>query len=107
MKVFFRLVKIYLASVFNFKNFKAQIQKRKKKGDQTVTKNSKAKMLGMVILFLFVFAEFLFIFNFLIFGLYGTAKAVNNISILFEVTAVLISFMSLLFGSTTDRKSVV
>ena len=99
MKVFFRLVKIYLASVFNFKNFKAQIQKRKKKGDQTVTKNSKAKMLGMVILFLFVFAEFLFIFGFLIFGLYGTAKAVNNISILFEVTALLISFMSLLFGS--------
>ena len=99
MKVFFRLVKIYLASVFNFKNFKTQIQKRKKKGDQTVTKNSKAKMLGMAILFLFVFAEFLFIFGFLIFGLYGTAKAVNNISILFEVTALLISFISLLFGS--------
>ena len=56
-------------------------------------------MLGMVILFLFVFAEFLFIFGFLIFGLYGTAKAVNNISILFEVTALLISFISLLFGS--------
>ena len=99
MKVFFRLVKIYLASVFNFKNFKAQIKKRKKKGDQTVTKNSKVKIFGMAILFLLVFAEFLFIFGFLIFGLYGTAKAVNNISILFEVTALLISFMSLLFGS--------
>ena len=99
MKVFFRLVKIYLASVFNFKNFKTQIQKRKKKGDQTLTKNSKAKILGLAILFLFVLAEFLLIFGFLIFGLYGTAKAVNNISILFEVTALLISFISLLFGS--------
>ncbi|UTC78060.1 hypothetical protein E4O04_08625 [Treponema sp. OMZ 799] len=98
MKVFFRLVKIYLASVFNFKNFKAQIQKRKKKGGQTVTRNSKAKILGMAVLFLVVFAEFLFIFGFFIFGLYGTAQAVNNISILFEVTAVIISFMSLLFG---------
>ncbi|UTC65620.1 hypothetical protein E4O00_05910 [Treponema sp. OMZ 788] len=98
MKVFFRLVKIYLASVFNFKNFKAQIQKRKKRGEQTVTRNSKAKIAGIAVLFLVVFAEFLLIFGFLIFGLYGTAKAVNNINILFEVTAVLISFMSLLFG---------
>ena len=98
MKVFFRLVKIYLASVFNFKNFKTQIQKRKKKGDQTLTKNSKAKILGLAILFLFVLAEFLLIFGFLIFGLYGTAKAANNIGILFEITVVFISFMSLLFG---------
>lgn len=98
MKVFFKLVKIYLASVFSFKNLKAQIQKQKKKKGETITKNSKAKIIGIVFLFIIVFAEFLFFFGMYAYGLYSYAKSVHNLKLLFEVSAAVVSVISLLFG---------
>ena len=99
MKVFFKLIKIYLASVFNFKNLKNQIQSRKKKkSGETITKNSSLKIIGIVFLFIIILAEFLIFFGFLVNSLYTTAKAVNNLRYLFELSTAIISLMSLLFG---------
>ncbi|AGT44053.1 hypothetical protein [Treponema pedis] len=98
MKVFVKLIKIYLASVFNFKNLKAQIQKRKRKNGETVVKNSAAKIVGIAVLFIFVFMEFLFIFGLYTYGLYSAAKDMNNIKFLFEVSVFIISLLSFIFG---------
>jgi len=98
MKVFFKLVKIYLASVFSLKNLKAQIQKQKKKNGETITKNSKAKIIGIVFLFVIIFAEFLFFFGMYAYGLYAYAKEAHNLKLLFELSAALVSVISLFFG---------
>lgn len=98
MKVFFKLVKIYLASVFSLKNLKAQIQKRKKKNGETIIKNSKTKIIGIVLLFIIVFAEFLFFFGIYAYGLYMYAKEIHNLKLLFELSAAIVSVFSLLFG---------
>lgn len=98
MKVFFRLLKIYLASVFNFKNLKAQIQTRKTKNGETVTKNSTMKIIGIAILFLLLIAEIAVLFGFYVYSLYRYAKEMNNIKLLFEVSTVLISLITLFFG---------
>ncbi len=99
MKVFFRLFKIYLASVFNFKNFKSQIQKRKrKKSGEVVTKNSTLKIIGIVFLFVVLFAEFLFFFGMFSYGLYSGAKEIGNMNFLFEASVGIISLFTLFFG---------
>lgn len=98
MKVFFHLLKIYLASAFNLKNIKAQIQKRKTKNGETVTKNSTVKIIGLVFLFLLIIVEIAVLFGFYVYSLYQYAKAMNNIKLLFEASAVLISLITLLFG---------
>ena len=98
MRVFLRLVKIYLASAFNLENIKAQIQKRKKKGGETVTRTSALKIIFLIILFILLFVQFLFLFGIYSYGLYMTAKAIHNMKFLFEVSAVLISLFTLLFG---------
>lgn len=98
MKVFFHLLKIYLASTFNLKNIKAQIQTRKTQNGETVTKNSTMKIIGIAILFLLLIAEIAVLFGFYVYSLYQYAKAMNNIKLLFEASAVLISLITLLFG---------
>lgn len=65
MKVFFSLVKIYFASAFNVKNFIAGLQRCKKKKDGTaVTRVSAVKTAGVIVLFVLLAAEFLFVFGF-------------------------------------------
>lgn len=98
MKVFFHLLKIYVASAFNLKNVKAQIQKRKTKNGETVTKNSTMKIIGLAFLFLLIIVEIAVLFGIYVFALYRTAKAMNNINLLFEASAVLISLITSLFG---------
>lgn len=98
MKVFFHLLKIYVASAFNLKNVKAQIQKRKTKNGETVTKNSTMKIIGLAFLFLLIIVEIAVLFGFYVYSLYQYAKAMNNIKLLFEASAVLISLITLLFG---------
>ena len=98
MKVFFHLLKIYVASAFNLKNIKAQIQKRKIQNGETVTKNSTMKIIGIAILFLLLIAEIAVLFGFYVYSLYQYAKAMNNIKLLFEVSTVLISLITLFFG---------
>ncbi len=99
MKVFFRLFKIYLASTFNVKNLKSQIQKRKtKKTGETVIKNSTGKIIGMAILFIIIFAEFLFFFGMFSYGLYTSSKAMGNLHFLFEAAVGIISLFTLFFG---------
>lgn len=98
MKVFFHLLKIYVASAFNLKNIKAQIQKRKTQNGETVTKNSTVKIIGLAFLFLLIIVEIAVLFGFYVYSLYQYAKAMNNIKILFEASAVLISLITLLFG---------
>lgn len=98
MNVFFRLLKIYLASVFNFKNIKMQIQKKVSKNGESVTKISKVKMVGIIFLFILIGAELIFFYGFYVFSLYKFAKAMNNIKLLFEMSVFITSFFSLLFG---------
>lgn len=98
MKVFFHLLKIYVASAFNLKNVKAQIQKRKTKNGEPVTKNSTVKIIGLAFLFLLIIVEIAVLFGFYVYSLYQYAKAMNNIKLLFEASAVLISLITLLFG---------
>ncbi|CEM61735.1 hypothetical protein DWQ65_11070 [Treponema phagedenis] len=96
MKVFFRLVKIYLASTFNFKNLKEQIKKKKK--GQPGEKTSKLKAFGMIILFALLLVELLFFFGGAAYSLYTTAKALHNMNLLFEISAAIISVFTLLIG---------
>ena len=98
MKVFFHLLKIYVSSVFNFKNLRMQIQKRKTKNGETVTKNSTLKIIGFAILFLVVIAEVLLLFGFYVISLYGSAKAANNMKLLFELATVTVSLVTFVFG---------
>lgn len=98
MKVFFHLLKIYVSSVFNFKNLRMQIQKRKIKNGETVTKNSTLKIIGFAILFLVVIAEVLLLFGFYVISLYGSAKAANNMKLLFELATVTVSLVTFVFG---------
>ncbi len=99
MKVFFKLFKMYLVSTLNFKNFKAQIQKqKKKKTGETVTKNSTLKIIGMVLLLILLAAEFLLLFGIFLFGLYSGTKEVGNLRLFFEMSVAIISTVTLFFG---------
>lgn len=99
MKVFFSLVKIYFASAFNVKNFIAGLQRCKKKKDGTaVTRISAVKTAGVIVLFVLLAAEFLFVFGFFSLTLYRAAKDMHNIRFLFEFSAAILSVFSALFG---------